>query len=103
MDKKSIIGIVLIFAILVVFSIINQPSKEEIETARHRRDSITQVEAEKEILLKQQLEQTVENNALTATDSINPENQIQEKTDQFGVFGSAAIGKIGRASCRVRV
>lgn len=92
MDKKSIIGIVLIFAILVVFSIINQPSKEEIETARHRRDSITQVEAEKEILLKQQLEQTVENNALTATDSINPENQIQEKTDQFGVFGSAAIG-----------
>jgi YidC/Oxa1 family membrane protein insertase len=52
MDKKSIIGIVLIFAILVVFSIINQPSKEEIEIAKHRRDSIAQVEAEKEILLK---------------------------------------------------
>ncbi|MCA1760952.1 MAG: membrane protein insertase YidC, partial [Bacteroidales bacterium] len=34
MDKKSIIGIVLIFAILVVFSIINQPSKEEIEIDR---------------------------------------------------------------------
>ena len=92
MDKKSIIGIVLIFAILVVFSIINQPSKEEIEIARHRRDSITQVQAEKEILLKQQLEQTVDNNALTATDSINPEKQFQEKTDQFGVFGAAAIG-----------
>jgi YidC/Oxa1 family membrane protein insertase len=93
MDKKSIIGIVLIFAILVVFSIINQPSKEEIETARHRRDSIAQVEQEKEILLKQQLEQqAVENNAITATDSINPDKQIQEKTDQFGVFGSAALG-----------
>jgi YidC/Oxa1 family membrane protein insertase len=92
MDKKSIIGIVLIFAILVVFSIINQPSKEEIEIAKHRRDSIAQVEAEKEILLKQQLEQTVEKNALTTTDSINPEKQIQERTDQFGVFGVAAIG-----------
>jgi YidC/Oxa1 family membrane protein insertase len=93
MDKKSIIGIVLIFAILVVFSIINQPSKEEIETARHRRDSIAQVEQEKEILLKQQLEQqAVENNAITATDSINPDKLIQEKTDQFGVFGSAALG-----------
>ena len=93
MDKKSIIGIVLIFAILVVFSIINQPSKEEIEAARQRRDSIAQVEQEKEILLKQQLEQqTVENNAITTTDSINPDNLIQEKTDQFGVFGTAAIG-----------
>ncbi|HSO87384.1 MAG TPA: membrane protein insertase YidC, partial [Draconibacterium sp.] len=92
MDKKSIIGIVLIFAILVVFSIINQPSKEEIEAAKYRRDSIAQVEAEKEILLKQQLEQTVESNAITATDSVNPENQILEKTEQFGVFGTAAIG-----------
>lgn len=93
MDKKSIIGIVLIFAILVVFSIINQPSKEEIEIAKHKRDSIAQVEQEKEILLKQQLEQqTIENNAITASDSINTDNLIQEKTDQFGVFGTAAIG-----------
>jgi YidC/Oxa1 family membrane protein insertase len=92
MDKKSIIGIVLIFAILVVFSIINQPSKEEIEIAKHRRDSIAQVEAEKEILFKQQQEQNLEKEALNATDSINPEIQIQERTDQFGVFGPAAIG-----------
>ena len=92
MDKKSIIGIVLIFAILVVFSIINQPSKEEIEIAKHRRDSIAQVEAEKEILFKQQQEQSVEIEALAATDSLNPEKQIQERTDQFGVFGVAAIG-----------
>ena len=43
MDKKSIIGIVLIFVILVVFSYINKPSKEEIEAAKQRRDSIEQV------------------------------------------------------------
>ncbi len=57
MDKKSIIGIVLIFAILVVFSIINQPSKEEIEAAKHRKDSIAQIEMEKAMLRQQQEEQ----------------------------------------------
>jgi YidC/Oxa1 family membrane protein insertase len=92
MDKKSIIGIVLIFAILVVFSIINQPSKEEIEAAKHKRDSIAQVEAEKQILLQQQAEQTAINSAVTATDSVSSENLIQENTNQFGVFGTAAIG-----------
>jgi len=90
MDKKSIIGIVLIFAILIVFSIINQPSKEEIEIAKHKRDSIAFVE--KDLLLKQQLEQASVNNDLPATDSVNNENQIQERTEEFGVFGTAAIG-----------
>lgn len=93
MDKKSIIGIVLIFAILVVFSIINQPSKEEIEAARLRRDSIAKVEAERELILKQQQEQTAEITSLTATDSINPETQLAEKTNELGVFGNAAIGE----------
>ena len=59
MDKKSIIGIVLIFAILVVFSIINQPSKEEIEAAKHRKDSIAQIEMEKAMLSQQQEEQKI--------------------------------------------
>ncbi len=92
MDKKSIIGIVLIFAILVVFSIINQPSKEEIEAAKLKRDSIAQVEAEKEVELKQRLEQAAKDNAIIAADTVNPANQLQQKTDQFGVFGTTAIG-----------
>ena len=54
MDKKSIIGILLIFLILVVFSIINKPSKEQIESAKHRQDSIARVEAEKAAVLMQQ-------------------------------------------------
>ena len=93
MDKKSIIGIVLIFAILVVFSIINQPSKEEIEAAKIRRDSIAKVEAEREFMLKQQQEQAAEINAMVASDSVNQEDQLLEKTNQLGVFGNAAIGE----------
>lgn len=92
MDKKSIIGIVLIFAILVVFSIINQPSKEEIEAAKQKRDSIAQVEAEKAVLLNQQQEQAVKENIISATDTVSAENQLQAKTDEFGVFGNAAMG-----------
>jgi YidC/Oxa1 family membrane protein insertase len=93
MDKKSIIGIVLIFAILVVFSIINQPSKEEIEAARHRRDSIAKVDAEREFLLKQQQEQIADTISINETDSLSQENALIEKTNQLGVFGNAAIGE----------
>ena len=43
MDRNSILGIVLIFAILVVFSLINQPSKEDIEAAKNRIRQIVAV------------------------------------------------------------
>lgn len=93
MDKKSIIGIVLIFAILVVFSIINQPSKEEIEATKYRRDSISLVEKQKELLLQQQIEQQVAaENATLESDSVMNENKLQKNTDQFGIFGAAAEG-----------
>ena len=93
MDKKSIIGIVLIFAILVVFSIINQPSKEEIEVAKQRRDSLALVEKQNELLLQQQIEQQAAIEAATlGSDSANINNQLQKNTDQFGVFGTAAVG-----------
>lgn len=92
MDKKSIIGILLIFAILVVFSIINQPSKEQIEAAKHKRDSIAQVEAEKQIMLEKQAEQTALNDTIAVTDSLSIEKQLQENTNHFGVFGAAAAG-----------
>ena len=90
MDKKSIIGIILIFLILVVFSVINQPSKEEIEAAKHRRDSIAQIEANK----VQEQQQAAETAPLEIIpDSASSENNIQSKIDEFGVFGSSAIGE----------
>ncbi len=90
MDKKSIIGIILIFLILVVFSVINQPSKEEIEAAKHRRDSIAQIEVSK----MQEQQQAAETAPLEVVpDSVSSENSIQSKIDEFGVFGSSAIGE----------
>lgn len=90
MDKKSIIGIILIFLILVVFSVINQPSKEEIEAAKHRHDSIAKVEASK-IPEQQQAAETAPLEIIP--DSASSENSIQSKIDEFGVFGSSAIGE----------
>lgn len=93
MDKKSIIGILLIFAILVVFSIINQPSKEQVEAAKHRRDSIAQVELQNALL--QEKQEAEKNSQIVATeiDSAAVTDELQLKTDQFGVFGAAAIGE----------
>lgn len=93
MDRKSIIGIILIFAILVVFSIINQPSKEEIEAARHRKDSIAQVELQKALLEQQKSEQEKQNNAISVSDTLSSEELQKLKTDQLGIFGNAAVGE----------
>jgi len=93
MDKKSIIGIGLIFAILVVFSLINQPSKEEIAAAQHRKDSIAQVEAQRAFEQQQNEAQVAQQNAAIANDTASQNQAAKERIDEFGVFGSAAIGE----------
>jgi YidC/Oxa1 family membrane protein insertase len=92
MDRNSILGIVLIFAILVVFSLINQPSQEQ-EAAKRRQDSIAQVEALRNLQLQQEREQITNGQAeAELPDTIAPGSTLQEKIDQFGVFGPAALG-----------
>src|SRR5690554_3395948 len=94
MDRNSIVGILLIFAILVVFSLINQPSQEEIEATRKRQDSIAlveeqkalQIERDRQKIVSEQPEETV------LPDSVKNNQLLKEKIDQYGVFGNAAIG-----------
>lgn len=93
MDKKSIIGIVLIFVILVLFSYLNQPSKEEIEAAKIRRDSIAQVEQQKALEQQRILdEQEAQKNAFVSGDTTTQKEIEQKNSDEFGVFGTAAMG-----------
>ena len=40
MDRNLILGVVLIMAVLIGFSIFNQPSKEEQEAAKRKQDSL---------------------------------------------------------------
>lgn len=52
MDKRSIIGLVLIFLIVVGFSYLNRPSEEERARIRAQRDSIAMAEAQREADLR---------------------------------------------------
>lgn len=91
MDRNSIIGIVLIFAVLVIFSLINRPSKKEIEALKQRQDSIQRVEEIK----RQQLAEQEKNKTVladTRPDSVIAAEKAKEVTDQLGIFGSFATG-----------
>ncbi|RKD86495.1 membrane protein insertase YidC [Mangrovibacterium diazotrophicum] len=91
MDKNTIVGIVLIVAILIGFSILNKPSQEEIEAAKHKQDSIAQVEAEQQqqaqIRAKEMAEQQ---QAQLAADSTLASTQA---ADRFGAFAAGAMGQ----------
>ncbi|HEX7584200.1 MAG TPA: YidC/Oxa1 family insertase periplasmic-domain containing protein, partial [Prolixibacteraceae bacterium] len=95
MDRNTVLGAALIFAILIGFSYFNKPSEKQIEAAKRTRDSIEQVQAvnQKEIKKAAKLDSI---QALAAPllkgDSMNSsvENVRKEK---FGVFASASVGK----------
>lgn len=91
MDRNSIIGIVLIFIVLVVFSVINQPSREEIESLKRKQDSIQQVELEKAREIQMQQQQAALAEPVTS-DSVLQEIQKRDLESQLGIFGSAAEG-----------
>ncbi len=94
MDKRSIIGIVLIFVILVVFSYINQPSEEELEAAKIKRDSIEQVEVQKALEQQQFLdEQEKQQDAVTLGDTASQHQIETEKKNELGIFSTTAFGK----------
>lgn len=74
----------------------NQPSEEEIQEAKRHRDSIAMVEAQQAREFEQQQQETQETQqTVTAAieDTIDANDELQQKIDQFGVFGVAAIGE----------
>ena len=93
MDKNSIIGIILIFAVLVVTSIVTQPSKEKMAALKKQQDSLRRVE-----LLDQQ-KIVEEQNKLAALpidstrDSVNIEERARMAENQLGIFSIASMGE----------
>ncbi len=92
MDKNSIIGIILIFIVLVVFSVINQPSKEQIEKMRVRQDSIQKVEAARQ-LAAEQAETLIPDSGELIADSLQAEQALRLQADQLGNFAAFATGE----------
>ncbi|MCX6257993.1 MAG: membrane protein insertase YidC [Bacteroidia bacterium] len=92
MDRKQILGIVLIFLIIIGYGIISQPSKKELERNRRIRDSIATVLASKKT---DTLEKKTKNTATDTTVSIKnlPDSLKQKKAvGLYGVFAGAATG-----------
>ena len=107
MNKNSIIGFILIAAIMVGYSIWMTPSKEELAARQRKQDSIDrlikmrndsiakaqalQKEEEKPVAQTESTEQTVkpENSIQTGNNSSEKYNDLKQK---FGVFTNSSIG-----------
>lgn len=95
-DKNTLIGILLLLAIFVGFSIFNRPSKEEVERQRKYRDSIAQVQQE---LFQQELLKRAEDSARMAqAQSLDTIAEISDSAraailaNSFGDFAQASSG-----------
>lgn len=89
MDKNTIIGFVIIAAILIGFSVMNRPSEEELAREQRYNDSIALVQQQKaasEIAQKKQA-------TAIAKDSLNSTDSTSVSTDAFGAFSASATGK----------
>ncbi|NLU38336.1 MAG: membrane protein insertase YidC [Bacteroidales bacterium] len=92
MDRNSTIGLVLIFAVLVIFSYINKPSQKEIEAAKQRRDSIEMANqlAQKEIETQQAAQLAAQTDQQQSSDSLSVENEFR---NLYGDFSVSATGE----------
>jgi YidC/Oxa1 family membrane protein insertase len=105
MDKNSIIGLVVIGALLVGYMLITKPSKQEMAEIKRKQDSIAQVEHRKDSLSKISKELLLKQNdsiANIATDSIIPQSIVSANQDSInnfellskhGIFKDAAQGE----------
>ncbi len=108
MDKNTIIGIILIAGILIIYSIISRPSREEIREAQRVRDSIARVEAqEQEELPEEEVSrETAEAEDAETGDQAFGRDRIETKSPdreldptalkkRYGVFAANAQGEDG--------
>jgi YidC/Oxa1 family membrane protein insertase len=91
MDRNSITGIILIALILIVFSVLNRPSPEQVEAMKRRQDSL-------EMVRRQQLEEearriTREELETEHSPQVDPEQVTGELERRLGVFAPAGIGE----------
>ena len=100
MDKNTITGLVIIFVILIGYSIWMTPSKEEKEAYRHKQDSIAQVmRTQDSLTLKRLIEQQRQDSIrrsqdvedLSGSESSIPATQIDQ--DKLGIFANSASGE----------
>ena len=90
MDKNTVTGLLLIFAILIGYSLLSRPSKEEIARQQRQRDSIVQVNRAEQARLTEEMRKAEEPfSSIDADDSLRQ----RELQNQFGAFSEAVEGE----------
>ncbi len=92
MDRNSIVGIVLIFLILIGFSYLNRPSKEQIAAAKRTRDSIEQVEAAKQREAEIARDAVSDSLQLAGGVAVSDSAAAEQRKELYGAFADAASG-----------
>jgi len=99
-NRNSIIGFVLIFAILIGYYLITSPSKEELADRQRKQDSMIMarrvqdslaIVRQIELASQKALEDTLAQQA--GTPAIAGTSQIEELKDKYGIFARAATGE----------
>ena len=82
MERNHIIGFVLIFGLLLVWTFVNSPSKEQQEAMKLRQDSLNRVEILKDSIIKETVEAEKASQPLDSA----------VLASQYGTFAAAATG-----------
>ena len=91
MDKNTILGFVLIAAILIGFSVLNRPSEEEIARQKAYNDSITRVQlAQQEVEKQAQIQQSITTENITES---NDSASVEKLLNAHGDFKSSVFGE----------
>ena len=103
MDKNTLIGLLVIAGMLIVYSMLTRPSKEELAEMQRKRDSIAlaQEQAVQEQAIQERQKQgqadTVtqkeEEMATGVAGEAKDADKMGQSRDAYGVFGEAAVGE----------
>lgn len=90
MDRNSIIGIILIAGILILWTTLNKPSKEQVEEAKRKRDSLELVQRQE--IAQQKIEEAAQ---IQETDNNVTEEVVAKDSILHSLYGSFADAGAG--------
>ena len=100
MDRNTITGLIIIFAILIGYSIWMTPSQEEKEAAKHRQDSVMKVQRTQDSIaialqINRQKQDSINRSAEAQAAENNAETMEIQSTvnrDKMGAFANSSVG-----------
>ena len=93
MDKNQVVGIVLIFALLMVWQQFFAPSPEALEADQRRQDSIANIEQQLADKANAVALNAPDTNATTATAALSDSILLLQRSGVYGAFAAATIGE----------